>query len=120
MNTIKTAALMGLLMGLMVAVGGAVGGSHGAAIMLCLGLGVNFLTYWYSDSIILRQYNAKEIGPEEAPELYHLVEKLSANAGIPMPRVCIINSAVPNAFATGRNPSHAAVAVTTGIMEALQ
>lgn len=120
MNTIKTAALMGLLMGLMVAVGGAVGGSHGAAIMLCLGLSVNFLTYWYSDSIILRQYNAKEIGPEEAPELYHLVEKLSANAGIPMPRVCIINSAVPNAFATGRNPSHAAVAVTTGIMEALQ
>ncbi len=120
MNTIKTTILMALLTGLLIAVGGAVGGSHGAAIMLLISLGMNFFSYWYSDSIVLKMYGAEEITANEAPELYQLVERLAANAEIPMPKVCIIDSDTPNAFATGRNPSHAAVAVTTGIMRTLQ
>ena len=120
MNTLKTTMLMALLTGLLVAVGGAFGGSHGAAIMLLISLGMNFFSYWYSDSIVLRAYSAQDITPEQAPELYRLVANLAANAQIPMPKVCIIDSDVPNAFATGRNPSHAAVAVTTGIMRVLQ
>lgn len=111
---------MALLSGILVAVGGAFGGSHGAAIMLLLSLGMNFFSYWYSDSIVLRAYSAQEVTAEQAPELYRLVAKLAGNAGLPMPKVCIIDSDVPNAFATGRNPSHAAVAVTTGIMRVLQ
>ena len=110
---------MALLTGILVAVGGSVGGSEGAAIMLLISLGMNFFSYWFSDSIVLKTYGAREISSAEAPELYQLVEKLASNAGLPMPKVCIINSDVPNAFATGRNPSHAAVAVTTGIMRAL-
>ena len=120
MNTLKTTLLMALLSGILVAVGGAIGGSHGAAIMLLISLGMNFFSYWYSDSIVLRAYSAQEVTAEQAPELYRLVANLAANAGLPMPKVCIIDSDVPNAFATGRNPSHAAVAVTTGIMRALQ
>ncbi len=120
MNTLKTTLLMALLSGILVAVGGAFGGSHGAAIMLLLSLGMNFFSYWYSDSIVLRAYSAQEVTAEQAPELYRLVAKLAGNAGLPMPKVCIIDSDVPNAFATGRNPSHAAVAVTTGIMRVLQ
>ena len=119
MNTVKTAVLMALLTGILVAVGGSLGGSEGAVMMLLISLGMNFFSYWFSDSIVLKTYNAREVTAAEAPELYRLVEKLAANAGLPMPKVCIINSEVPNAFATGRNPSHAAVAVTTGIMRAL-
>ena len=120
MNTLKTTLLMALLSGILVAVGGAIGGSHGSAIMLLISLGMNFFSYWYSDSIVLRAYSAQEVTAEQAPELYRLVANLAANAGLPMPKVCIIDSDVPNAFATGRNPSHAAVAVTTGIMRVLQ
>ena len=120
MNTLKTTLLMALLSGILVAVGGAICGSHGAAIMLLISLGMNFFSYWYSDSIVLRAYSAQEVTAEQAPELYRLVANLAANAGLPMPKVCIIDSDVPNAFATGRNPSHAAVAVTTGIMRVLQ
>ena len=120
MNTLKTTLLMALLSGILVAVGGAIGGSHGAAIMLLISLGMNFFSYWYSDSIVLRAYSAQEVTAEQAPELYRLVANLAANAGLPMPKVCIIDSDVLNAFATGRNPSHAAVAVTTGIMRVLQ
>jgi heat shock protein HtpX len=119
MNTLKTTFLMALLTALMVFVGGAIGGSHGAALMLLISIGMNFFSYWFSDSIVLRAYNAQEVSEAEAPELYGLVAKLAHNADIPMPRVCIIDSDVPNAFATGRGPSHAAVAVTTGIMRAL-
>ena len=119
MNTIKTTLLMALLMGIMVAIGGAFGGQHGAMLMLIIALGMNFFSYWFSDKIVLSSYGAREITPNEAPELYHLVEKLAHNANLPMPKVCIINSDVPNAFATGRNPEHAAVAVTTGIMRVL-
>ena len=119
MNTLKTTVLMALLMGIMIAVGGAFGGRGGAMLMLIFSLGFNFVTYWFSDTIVLKTYNAQEVDAQSAPQLYGLVERLAANAELPMPRVYIVNSGTPNAFATGRNPSHAAVAVTTGLMNAL-
>ena len=119
MNIFKTTVLMAALTGLMVAVGGALGGHTFAMIMLIISLGMNFFSYWFSDSIVLKSYDAKEVTEHEAPQLYEIVSKLARNAELPMPKVYIINSDVPNAFATGRNPSHAAVAVTTGIMNAL-
>ena len=119
MNIIKTTLLMALLTGILVAVGGFVGGESGAVIMLIISLGMNFFSYWFSDSIVLKAYDAREITSTEAPELYAMVEKLVQKAAMPMPKVYVINSEVPNAFATGRSPSHAAVAVTTGIMRLL-
>jgi heat shock protein HtpX len=119
MNIFKTAILMALLTGLMVAIGGAIGGSSFAMIMLVIALGMNFFSYWFSDSIVLKMYNAREVSEADAPQLYEIISKLAKNADLPMPRVYIIDTAVPNAFATGRNPDHAAVAVTTGIMKAL-
>lgn len=119
MNTLKTLILMALLTGIMVAVGGSFGGTSGATVMLIISLGMNLFSYWFSAPMVLRAYNAQEVTREEAPELYGMVEQLAANAHLPMPKLCIINSDVPNAFATGRNPSHAAVAVTTGIMRVL-
>ena len=119
MNILKTTLLMALLTGIMIAVGGAVGGESGDVIMLVISLGMNFFSYWFSDSVVLKMYDARQITAAEAPDLYNLVAKLAERAKIPMPKVCVINSEVPNAFATGRSPSHAAVAVTTGIMRAL-
>ena len=119
MNIFKTTILMALLTGLMVAVGGALGGHSFAMIMLIISLGMNFASYWFSDSIVLKSYDAREVSANEAPQLYEIVEKLAKKAELPMPKVYIINSDVPNAFATGRNPEHAAVAVTTGIMKVL-
>ncbi len=119
MNTLKTLILMALLTGIMVAVGGSFGGTSGATVMLLISLGMNLFSYWFSAPMVLRAYGAQEVTRAEAPELYGMVEQLAANAHLPMPKLCIINSDVPNAFATGRNPSHAAVAVTTGIMRVL-
>ena len=119
MNTLKTLILMALLTGIMVAVGGSFCGTSGATVMLLISLGMNLFSYWFSAPMVLRAYGAQEVTREEAPELYGMVEQLAANAHLPMPKLCIINSDVPNAFATGRNPSHAAVAVTTGIMRVL-
>lgn len=119
MNALKTTVLMALLTGILVAVGGAFGGHNGAMIMLIISLGMNFFSYWFSDTMVLKAYGAREITQNEAPELYKLVNNLAAKAELPMPKVCIVESSSPNAFATGRNPSHAAVAVTTGIMQAL-
>ena len=119
MNTMKTLLLMALLTGIMVAVGGAVGGSSGASLMLVISLAMNFGTYWFSAPMVLRSYGAQEIAREDAPELYGLIESLAQRAGLPMPTVAVIESDVPNAFATGRNPEHAAVAVTTGILRVL-
>ncbi len=119
MNILKTTILMALLTGLMIAIGGAVGGSSGAIIMFVISIGMNFFSYWFSDSMVLKMYDAKQVDSNSSPQLYNLIEKLAKNANLPMPRVYIINSDVPNAFATGRNPEHAAVAVTTGIMQAL-
>ena len=120
MNMLKTTVLMALLTGLLVAVGGLFGGRGGATIMLIVSFGINFFSYWYSDTIVLKAYDAREVTPTQAPDLYRMVENLAGNADLPMPKVYIIDTDVPNAFATGRNPSHAAVAVTTGIMRTLQ
>ena len=119
MNTIKTTMLMALLMALMVALGGVFAGQTGMTVMLVIALGMNFFSYWFSDRMVLSMYNAREVDRASAPELYGLVEKLAGRAGLPMPRVYIINEDAPNAFATGRNPSNAAVAVTTGLMRVL-
>lgn len=119
MNTLKTTMLMALLMALMVALGGAFAGHTGMTVMLIIALGMNFFSYWFSDRMVLSMYNAQEVDRQGAPELYGLVENLAGRAGLPMPRVYIINEDAPNAFATGRNPSNAAVAVTTGLMRAL-
>lgn len=120
MNTLKTTLLMALLTGILVAVGGAIGGKSGATIMLIISFGMNFFSYWYSDSIVLKMYDARPVTPTQAPDLYTMVEGLAKNAQIPMPRVYIIDTDVPNAFATGRNPANGVVAVTTGIMRTLQ
>ena len=119
MNNLKTLFLMVLMAALMIFIGGLVGGRSGMMIMLVISLAMNAYTYWCSDSLVLRSTGAQEVTREEAPQLYALVERLAERAGLPMPRVCIIDTDVPNAFATGRNPSHAAVAVTTGIMRVL-
>ncbi|MBR1728118.1 MAG: zinc metalloprotease HtpX [Selenomonadaceae bacterium] len=119
MNIFKTMILMALLTGLMVALGGAFAGSTGAFIMLLISIGMNFFSYWFSDSIVLKMYDAQEVDEHSAPQIYNLVAKLVKAADLPMPKVYVINSDVPNAFATGRNPDHAAVAVTTGIMNVL-
>ena len=119
MSTLEALILMALLAGMMVAVGGSFGGTSGATVMLLISLGMNLFSYWFSAPMVLRAYGAQEVTREEAPELYGMVEQLAANAHLPMPKLCIINSNLPNAFATYRNPSHAAVAVTTGIMRVL-
>ena len=119
MNIFKTFVLMALLTGLMVAIGGLVGDSTGAMIMLGIAVVMNFGSYWFSDSIVLKSYDAREVTEKDAPQLYNIVANLAKKADLPMPRVYVIDSPVPNAFATGRNPDHAAVAVTTGIMQTL-
>lgn len=119
MNNLKTLVLMVMMAAIMMFIGGLIGGRGGLMFMLLVSLAMNIFTYWYSDTMVLKMYSAREVTSDEAPQLYGLVENLAANAELPMPRVCIIDSDVPNAFATGRNPDHAAVAVTTGIMQAL-
>ena len=119
MNNLKTLVLMVMMAAIMMFIGGLIGGSGGLMFMLMISLAMNIFTYWYSDTMVLKMYSAREVTSDEAPQLYGLVENLAANAELPMPRVCIVDSDVPNAFATGRNPDHAAVAVTTGIMQAL-
>ncbi len=119
MNQVKTVVLLTALAALLVIIGGALGGKHGATIALVIALVLNFGSYWFSDKIVLSMYHAQEVSESEAPDLYHLVQQLTDRAGLPMPRVYIIPDDSPNAFATGRNPSHAAVAVTEGILRLL-
>jgi heat shock protein HtpX len=119
MNVLKTTALMAGLTILLVWAGGAFGGKSGMTFALILALLMNAFTYWFSDKIVLKMYKAQEASRTDAPELYEIVRRLTQKAGLPMPRVYIINQPQPNAFATGRNPNHAAVAVTTGIMRIL-
>lgn len=119
MNNIKTVMLMVLMAVIMMLIGGLVGGRTGLTIMLFFSIAMNIYSYWCSDSLVLRWSGAQEVTREQAPQLYDLVEKLASRAGLPMPRVCIIDADEPNAFATGRNPEHAAVVVTTGIMRVL-
>ncbi len=119
MNTLKTVFLMTVMMILFLLVGYFLGGSTGMTIAFIFALMMNFGSYWFSDRMVLSMYRAKEVTAESAPKFYTLVEKLSANANLPMPKVYIINDPTPNAFATGRNPEHAAVAATTGILKNL-
>ena len=119
MNTIKTLFLLVTLTLILVWAGAAIGGKQGMTIALIFALGLNFFAYWFSDKIVLRMYGAREVSEAEAPDLYGIVRRLAQKAELPMPRVYIMEEDQPNAFATGRNPKHAAVAVTTGIMRIL-
>ncbi len=119
MNTFKTFLLLFLLTLFFLWVGAAIGGRAGMTFALVFAFLMNFFAYWFSDRVVLAMYRAKEVTEAEEPELYRIVRQLSQKAGLPMPRVYIIHADQPNAFATGRNPSHAAVAVTTGIMRIL-
>jgi heat shock protein HtpX len=118
-NVFKTALLLAVLTAMLVLIGGAIGGRHGMLIAFVMALVMNFASYWWSDKIVLAMYGAQPVTEAEAPELYHMVHRLATKAGAPMPKLYIIPSEQPNAFATGRNPSHAAVAVTEGIMRIL-
>jgi heat shock protein HtpX len=115
-NLIKTGFLLVVLTCLLVLIGGAVGGRQGMAIAFVLALVMNFGSYWFSDKIVLSMYAAQPVDEAQAPDLYRIVRELSAQAHIPVPRIYIIQDDSPNAFATGRNPQHAAVAVTEGIL----
>jgi heat shock protein HtpX len=116
---VRTAVLMSALIALLAIGGRAVGGVHGMLAFGAIGLGLNFVMYWFSDRIALLAHRAQEVSPAEAPTLFAIVERLTRRAGMPMPRIYLIPSASPNAFATGRNPNHAAVAVTDGILQLL-
>ncbi|MBD3410686.1 MAG: zinc metalloprotease HtpX [Ignavibacteriales bacterium] len=119
MNALKSGALMALMTGLFLAVGWWLGGNVGMVVALVMAAVMNFVSYWYSDKIALGMYRAKEVDRSSAPKLYDAVARLSERAGLPTPKVYVIQSDTPNAFATGRNPRNAAVAVTTGVLRAL-
>jgi len=120
-NWLKTAILMAAIVALFGAVGGALGGASGMMMALMLAAGMNVYAYWFSDKAVLKMYGAQEVTPDNMQfrNYYHMVKELAANAQLPMPKVYVMDEAQPNAFATGRNPEHAAVAATTGIMQAL-
>ena len=118
-NVLKTGFLLAVLTCLVVLVGQAIGGQQGMFIALVLALGMNFFSYWFSDKMVLAMYRAQPVDEASAPELFAMVRTLATRAQIPMPRVYIIPTDTPNAFATGRNPEHAAVAATEGIMRIL-
>ncbi len=119
MNQFKTFILMLVLTGIFILVGTAIGGKNGAIYAFVIAGLMNFVMYWFSDKMVLRMYSAKEVTQSEAPELYGIVAELTSKASLPMPKVYIMENETPNAFATGRNPEHAAVAVTSGIMRIL-
>jgi len=118
-NLMKTAILMAAITALFMAIGAMIGGRNGMMLALIVALGMNFFSYWFSDTMVLKMYNAREVDETSAPQFYAMVRELAAKAELPMPRVYVINEDAPNAFATGRNPEHAAVAATTGIMRVL-
>lgn len=118
-NLFKTAILMAAITALFMAIGALIGGRAGMMMALLVALGMNFFSYWFSDQLVLRMYNARQVDEASAPQFYGLVADLSRRAQLPMPRVYLIDEDAPNAFATGRNPQHAAVAATTGILRVL-
>jgi len=118
-NSIRTFLLMTGLTVLFVWIGGALGGQNGAILAFLVAGAMNFFAYWFSDKMVLKRYRAQEASPETNPRLYNMVANLAAKANLPMPKVYIIPEQTPNAFATGRNPSHAAVAATEGILDLL-
>src|SRR5579863_1901385 len=113
---LKTTLLLIAMTGLLMFIGDLLGGQRGVAIFFVIAAAMNFFSYWFSDKIVLRAYNAQELDAQSEPELYSIVNELAHAASIPMPRLYLIDSDTPNAFATGRNANHAAVAVTRGIM----
>ncbi|HEX3012329.1 MAG TPA: zinc metalloprotease HtpX [Syntrophomonadaceae bacterium] len=119
MNTLKTGFLMAGLTVLLVLAGSAIGGQQGAVIFFIISLGMNFFSYYYSDKIVIRMTGAQPVSEQESPELYAIVRKLSVRAGIPVPQLYVTPAEQPNAFATGRSPHHAAVAVTRGLLRIL-
>jgi heat shock protein HtpX len=118
-NEIKTYALMAAIIALFVVIGGLIGGKSGMLLALLFGGALNFYAYWNSADMVLKMYQAQEVSPHNAADLYQMVAELASRANLPMPKVYVINEDQANAFATGRNPEHAAVAFTTGIMRAL-
>jgi len=118
-NWVKTAMLMAAIMALFGVVGGMVGGRSGMLLALVFGGAMNVFSYWFSDTMVLKMYNAREVDETSAPRFYGMVRDLAQRADLPMPRVYLIDEQQPNAFATGRNPEHAAVAATTGILQLL-
>ena len=119
MNTFRTTALMAVMFVLFALIGQALGGTGGMMLAFIIALGMNGVSYWYSSSIVLRMYGAEEVSRAEAPELHDMIDRLRRRADLPMPKVCIVPQDQPNAFATGRNPDNAVVAVTRGIMDTL-
>lgn len=119
MNTMKTFLLMGVLTVLFVSIGGALGGQSGMTIALLFAGVMNFVSYWWSDKIVLKMYGARELTRTDAPDLFRMTEELTQRAQLPMPKLYMIEGEQPNAFATGRDPQHAAVAVTEGITRLL-
>ena len=119
MGYFKTGILMVGLVLIFMFVGNAIGGAEGMKIAFFAACGMNFFSYFFSDSLVLKHYQAKEVNNNNAPELYQIVQRLANNAGLPMPKVYVVPEDVPNAFATGRNPDHAAVAVTQGLLKIL-
>lgn len=118
-NMMKTAILMAAITALFMAIGAMIGGRAGMMLALVVALGMNFFSYWFSDKMVLKMYNAREVDATTAPRFYAMVKELADRAQLPMPKVYLIDEAAPNAFATGRNPEHAAVAATTGIIDLL-
>jgi heat shock protein HtpX len=116
-NQIKTTVLLAVMMAFFMIIGQMLGGRQGLIIAFIFAAGLNFFSYWFSDKIVLRMYRAREATPGQAPELYGIVQSLAARAGLPTPKVYIIPQESPNAFATGRNPEHAVVAVTEGLLK---
>src|ERR1044071_4900096 len=115
MNGFRTTSLLAMLTALVVWIGQMVGGPNGAVMALVLAGVMNFISYWFSDKIVLKMYGGQQVTASDDPELYSLVQELATKGGLPMPKVYVIPEEAPNAFATGRNPEHAAVAVTQGI-----
>lgn len=116
MNAVRTTLLLAGLTALLVLAGKAIGGNAGMAVALVFAAVMNFGSYWFSDKLVLSIYRAQPVGPNEAPELYSVVQELARRGDMPMPRVYVVDNDTPNAFATGRNPEHAAVAATTGLL----
>jgi heat shock protein HtpX len=118
-NLLKTAVLMAAITALFMAIGSLLGGQQGMVLALIVALGMNFFSYWFSDKLVLKMYNARQVDESSAPQFYRMIAELAQRAQLPMPKVYLIEEDAPNAFATGRNPEHAAVAATTGILRVL-
>lgn len=118
-NLLKTAILMAAITALFMAIGAMIGGQSGMLLALVVAVGMNFFSYWFSDTLVLKMYKARAVDDTSAPQFYAMVRELADRAQLPMPRVYLIDEDAPNAFATGRNPAHAAVAATTGLLRVL-